>query len=51
MDPDSDMNPTMECKMAIISEQIDSFGLIYYDPDKDPDPYQIWVEEAKNTKP
>ncbi len=32
MDLDSDTNPTMERKMAIILEQIDSFWLIYYDP-------------------
>jgi hypothetical protein len=31
MDPDADLNPTLECHIAVSSEQIDSFGLIYYD--------------------
>jgi hypothetical protein len=33
MYPDADLNPTLECKIALTSEQIDSFGLIYYNPD------------------
>jgi hypothetical protein len=33
MDPDADLNPTLEIKMALLAQQMDSFGLIYYDPD------------------
>jgi hypothetical protein len=33
MDPDADLNPTLECKIALTSEKNDSFGLVYYDPD------------------